>query len=137
MGSKTSTSFGKGQNNKRGKAERTKILEALKRKGITEEGFYDLLVERAIDPEDNFALKEVLSRFSPLKKAVLPDIEFDFNKAGTPVEQVGQILSAISEAKIPPDVGISIISAIKAAIDIEESTELKTRIAEIEKLIGL
>jgi len=123
--------------NRRGKTERTKILEALKREGVTEEGFYDELVRRAMNPEDSFALREVLARFSPLKKAVLPDIEFKLDKNGTPAEKVGQILHAISEGKIPPDVGTTIIHAVKNAVDVEASTELKERIEEIEKKLNI
>lgn len=121
----------------RGKSERTKILEALKRKGVTEDGFYDVLLGRALDPDDNFALKEVLARFSPLKKAVLPSVEFEFNKDGTPAEQVSQILDAVSDGKVAPDVGAMIINAVKHAVDIEANTELKQRIEEIEKKLGV
>lgn len=121
----------------RGKSERTKILEALARAGIDEDGFYDLLIGRAIDPDDTFAMREVLGRFAPIKKAVLPDVEFDFNKDGTPAEQVSQVLDAISCGKVAPDVGTMIIGAVKNAVDIQANTELKQRIEEIEKRMGL
>jgi hypothetical protein len=120
---------------KRGKSERTKILEALERQGVTEEGFYDRLMTRALDPEDTFALREVLNRFSPLKKSVMPDVEFEFNKKGTPVEQVGQLLDAVSARKIPPDVATMLITAIKNAIDIEVNTDLKDRIEKLEVML--
>ena len=50
-----STTFGKGKqpSKRRGKSERTKILEAMSRAGKTEEGFYDELVARAENPDDN------------------------------------------------------------------------------------
>lgn len=119
----------------RGKSERTKILDALKRLGKTEDDFYDLLIGRALDPEDTFALREVLGRFAPIKKAVLPNVEFDFDESGTPVQQVAQILKAVSSGGIAPDVGAMIIGAVKSAIDIEANTELKARIEEIERLL--
>lgn len=121
----------------RGKSERTKILEALKRAGKSEEGFYDLLIARAIDPDDTFALREVLSRFSPIKKAVLPSVEFELDKDGTPAEKVGQILFAISNSEVAPDVGAMIIQAVKNAVDVEANTELKQRIEEIEKALSI
>lgn len=121
----------------RGKAERTKILEALKRASTTEEGFYDLLIKRALDPDDSFALREVLARFSPIKKAVLPDAEFEFNKDGSPVQQVAQILDAISNGQVAPDVGATIINAVKNAIDIEVNTEIKARIESLEKALNV
>jgi hypothetical protein len=117
----------------RGISERVKILAAMKRIKMTEDDFYDQLLSRALDRSDSFALKELLSRFSPTKKATLPDVEFDFNSSGTPVEQVAQILTAISCGEIPPDVGTQIITAIRSAIDIEVNTEIKDRIAKIEE----
>lgn len=117
----------------RGKSERMKILEAMKRANISEDDFYDQLLMRALDPDDNFALKELLARFSPLKKATLPDVEFDFNSCGTPVEQVAQVLDAISTGSIPPDIGTQIISAIRSGLDIEINTEIKARIEKIEE----
>lgn len=122
--------------NKKGKSERTKILEALKRKGETEDGFYDLLVERALDPEDTFALREVLSRFSPTKKAVMPELDFKFDKDGTPVDQVSQILDAVSNGEVPPDVASMLIASVKAAVDIEVNTEIKARIEKLESLMN-
>jgi ribosomal protein S16 len=119
----------------RGTSERTKILQALKRQGKKEEDFYDLLITRALDPEDTFALREVLARFSPLKKATLPDVEFEFNKSGTPTQQVTQILDAISSGIIPPDVGSQIISAVRNAVEIEINTEIKARIEAIEEAL--
>lgn len=121
----------------RGRSERTKILDALKRIGKSEEDFYDLLIERAINPDDTFALREVLGRFAPIKKAVLPSVEFEFNKDGTPSQQVAQILDAISNGYVAPDVGSMIINAVKNAVDIEANTELKKRIEEIESKLNI
>tara|TARA_R110000796_G_scaffold214800_1_gene330741 strand:- start:16656 stop:17066 length:411 start_codon:yes stop_codon:yes gene_type:complete len=122
--------------NKKGKGERAKILEALKRQGHTENGFYDLLIRRAMDPKDDFAMREVLNRFSPLKKAVMPDVEFAFDTKGTPVSQVSQLLDAVSTGDIPPDVASMLITAVKAAVDIEVNTELKARIEKLEEMLN-
>lgn len=122
--------------NRKGVSERTKILDALKRKGKTEEDFYDHLIEKAIDENDTFTLKEILARFSPLKKTVMPNVEFEFNKKGTPVEQVSQLLDAVSSSMLPPDVGSMLISAIRNAIDIEMNTEIKVRLEKLEKMFS-
>jgi hypothetical protein len=133
----SSTSFSsENQPKGRGKSERTKILEALKRAGNTEEGFYDHLLARALDPDDSFALREILNRFSPLKKSVMPDVEFNFNAKGTPVEQVSQLLDAVSTGAIPPDVASMLITSIKGAIEIEINTELKSRIEKLEDMLN-
>lgn len=117
--------------------ERKKILQALERAGVSEEGFYDILVDRAVNnPDDNFALDNVMKRLMPIRKSVMPNVEFEFNKDGTPAEQVSQILDAISNADVPPDIGSLIINSIKSAVEVEESTDLKARIEAIEAMLG-
>lgn len=120
----------------RGKSERNKILEAFKRAGKTEDGFYDLLVLKAYDPEDNFTFKEVLNRISPLNKAVAPTIEFDFPEEAKPYIQASAVMKGIADGIIPPDIGAQFISSIKSMIDIEEYTDLKERIEKLEATLN-
>lgn len=136
---KTKTSFTKKAQPKsrRGKTERTKILEAMKRAGVTESGFYDMLVERATDAEDNFTFKELLVRMSPIPKAVAPLVKFEFPKKDKPHIQAAYVLDAVSKGIIPSDIGNTFIQSIKAMIDIEEFTNLKERIEKIEESLGL
>ena len=124
---------------KRGKQKgvRAKILEAMARAGKTEEGFYDLLVERACDLDDNFTFKELLTRFSPVPKPTSPLVEFDFPKDSKPHIQAAYVLSAVAEGVIPSDIGNVFVQSIKAMIDIEEYTDLKERIAAIEESLGI
>lgn len=122
---------------RRGPSERTKILEAMKRCGIDENGFYDLLVVRAQDPEDNFTFKELLARISPIPKSVSPLVEFEFPKDAKPHVQATSVLSAVSSGLIPSDIGNMFVQSIKAMIDIEEYTDLKDRIEAIEKSLGV
>ena len=123
--------------NSRGKSPKTKILEALKRLAKTEDEFWDLLVMRALDPEDNIALKEVLARLSPAKKATMPKIEFEFDANATPSIQASQILAAASDGIIPPDIAQIFISSIASMMKIEEVTEIANRLTAIEKELGL
>jgi hypothetical protein len=140
MGIKTKTSFGKDKQPKkrtpRGKSERTKILEAMQRAGKTEDGFYDQLIERAANPEDNFTFKELLSRLSPIPKAVAPVYKFELPKSAKPHEKADYILTAIADGELPGDVGNVCIQAIKAMIDIEEYTDLKERIIKLEEMVN-
>lgn len=137
---KTKTSFGKNNQPKerkaRGPSERTKILEAMKRAGKTEEGFYDLLMEKAFNPEDSFTFKELLVRMSPIPKAVAPIVKFDFPKKAKPHIQAAFVLDAVANGEIPSDIGNMFVQSIKAMIDIEEYTDLKERIEKLEKLIN-
>lgn len=118
----------------RGKAERTKLLEALKRSGNTEEGFYDLLIERAFNPEDTFAAREVLIRLHPVPKATLPKTEFDFDPTSSPSEQAAQIMEAVSVGDMPADIGVSLINAMASVMKIREIDELEQRIKALETM---
>lgn len=130
----TKTSFNKDNQPKkgRGKSERTKILEAMERAGQTEEGFYDLLMEKAFNPEDNFTFKELLNRISPIPKAVAPLIKFDFDTGLSLEGQANQILSAMSKSEIPPDIGNSIIDGIYKIIKVKEVTDIDERLKKME-----
>ena len=122
---------------KRGKNGRTLIIEALKRQGESIDGFYDLLIKRALDPEDNFAAKEILQRIDPIKRSTMPMVEFDFPKGGTPLEQASAVMVAVSSGTIAPDIAHLFVTSIKSMIEIEKDTELKERIEALEKALGL
>jgi hypothetical protein len=126
------TSDNQPQNTGRGKSEKTKFLDALKEKGKTEEGFYELCIERAFDPDDNFAFKEVLGRLSPLKKSVAPMIEFEFPENATPYIQAAAIIKAMSNGEIPPDLGQQCITALSAMMKIKEVTDIDERLKKME-----
>ena len=131
---KSSTTFDKDKQppKGRGKSERTKILDAMKDTEKTEEGFYKLLVTKAHDPEDNFAFKELLSRLSPVPKAVNPLYEFTFDIDGSPHKQALQIIDAIADGKLPSDVGNIIITSISSMLNIQEKTDFEERLKAIE-----
>lgn len=116
----------------RGKSERTKILEAMARQTKTEEGFYDELITRAFNPEDNFTFKEVLTRLSPIPKAVAPLYEFDLKKKDDPHVQAKDVLWAVSKGKLPADLGAAIIAGINSMIKIQEVTNIDARLKEME-----
>ena len=116
---------------------RMNILAALKRQGQTEDGFYDLMVKKAMDEDDQFMLKEVMLRLSPIPKAVAPLVEFEFPNDASFSEQAGAVLDAIARGIIPADSGSMFVTTIKSAIDIEEFTELKDRIEGIEASLGV
>lgn len=120
----------------RGKSERTKFLDALKARGHSEDDFYELLIDQAMDEKSPMAMNEILRRVSPIPKAVAPSIEFDLDKKAKPHVKAGQILDAISNGEIPPDIGATLISSIKAFVDIEEFTELKRRIEKLEAVLN-
>lgn len=138
---RSSTTFSKDKQPKvkkgKQKTERTKILEALARAGTTEEGFYDQLIDRSKNPDDTFMIKELITRMSPVPKAVAPLVEFKFPKDAPPGIQAAHVLDAVANGIIPSDIGSMFITSIKTMIDIDEYTALKDRIAEIESSLGI
>jgi hypothetical protein len=138
---RSSTTFSKDKQPKvkkgKQKTERTKILEALARAGTTEEGFYDQLIDRSKNPDDTFMIKELITRMSPVPKAVAPLVAFKFPKDAPPGIQAAHVLDAVANGIIPSDIGSMFISSIKTMIDIDEYTALKDRIAEIESSLGI
>lgn len=116
----------------RGKSERTKILEAMKRTGHTEEGFYDLLVERAHNPEDSFSYGELLKRLSPIQKAVMPHYPFELDSTLDHHEQASQVVKAVSNGELPADVGSMIIGSITNMLKIKEVTDFEHRLKALE-----
>ena len=116
----------------RGKNERTKILEAMVRTGHNEDGFYDLLITKAHDADDQFSFKELLVRMSPIPKQVAPLFEFPFDEKGSHHKQSLQIAKAIANGKLPSDVGNNIITAISSMLKIKEVTDFEDRIKAIE-----
>lgn len=116
----------------RGKSDRTKILDAMKRQGKTEGGFYDLLIDKAFNVEDNFTFNELLKRLSPISKAVAPMIEFNFPDKAVPHKQAIAVMKAISDGKIPPDMGSLFIASIQSTLKIQELTDFEERLKAIE-----
>lgn len=127
------------QRKARGKAERTKLLDALKRKGKSEDSFYDEMLDRAFnkdDPASPALLKEVISRLYPTSKATLPTVEFDFDENGTAAQKAAQILKAASEGVIPPDVANTFIAAISNTLKIDEMSDLRSDVEEIKAILN-
>lgn len=116
----------------RGKDKRTLILEAMERQGKTQESFYDMLIERSFNLDDNFAFKEVLTRMYPVPKAVAPLVEFDFPKKEKPHAQAAHVLEAVSKGVIPSDVGKMFIESISSMLKIQEITDFEERLKAIE-----
>ena len=121
--------------NKRGKDKRKLLIEALERKGFTEETLYDTIVDMAINQRDTAMMKELIVRFSPLPKPVAPVFEVDFPDDGTPVDKIDAVIRGIASGIIPADIGKMFAEVIKTGLDVAEVTELAARLERLEKLL--
>lgn len=121
---------------RRGKEQRTKILEAIKEETkLNEKGFYKKVAERALTDGDTLMMKELLTRVAPAAKPVAPSVQFDFPENGTPVEQVDAVLRAVAAGKVSPDVGQQLVAIIRGKLDVLELSELADRLAAVEKAL--
>ena len=138
------------QPSKRGRTFKTKLLETIRQESLlslskdasdkkAERVFLAHVAKRAFDdkdPSSNALLRELLNKSYASIKAVMPDVEFDYNVGDSPVEQVNQIILAASKGQVPPDVAAIFIQSLKHASDIEANTELKERIERLEAIIN-
>jgi len=136
---------------RRGKAFKTLLLEVIREESLidvgpnstrdeAEKAFIHHAAQRAFnssDPSSNTVLNEFLKRTFPPLKQTQEAVNFNFPVDGTPAEKAMSVVDAISSGDIPADVGQTIIGIIKDAVVIEESTDLKERIQELEKALGL
>jgi len=138
----------------RGKGRKSLMLDAIKEVCGSEQEFLKQVITIGMggltkvsspnDDEDEFEYKQpntmllnmVLNRIEPPLKAISPMVEFDFNVNDKPHIKADKILQAVSEGKIPPDIGQMFVSSIKSMIDIEEYTDLKDRIEKLEKALS-
>lgn len=124
----------------RGKAKKTLMLDAIRAVCGTEEEFLERVVTAGMgDPENDVApnlplLSLVINRIEPPLKAVSPTVEFKFRKSARPHEQAEDVLIAVSDGLISPDIGQMFISSISSMLKIQEITELEDRITAIEKM---
>ena len=124
----------------RGKGKRTLMLEAIRAsvKGGEAE-FLKEVVSIALgkdggeDAKPNSQLLTlVLQRIEPPLKSTMPLIEFDFDESATPSVQASQVMKAVSDGVIAPDVGQMFIGSIASMLKISEVTELEDRIKALE-----
>lgn len=149
---KTKTSFSKDNpppkdRPPRGKARRTKLLDALKKQGKTEAQFYEFCVQVAmgtlkVDEDgkqvqmrpDIMMLKDVLRRVFPENKPTFPEFEVpEFKEDDTLLEKATCILDSIALGEIPVDAGKLMIDIMNTLGTIEERDELKARIEALEE----
>ena len=122
----------------RGKAKKSLMLEAIRSVCGSEQEFLNQVIKVGLGDINNEVapnptlLTLVLNRIEPPLKAIAPMVEFEFNSDAKPHEQANQILNAVANSQIAPDIGQMFIASIKSMIDISEWTDLKERIESLE-----
>jgi len=147
----SSTTLKKGDNLPgRGRSAKTLILEMMREESLidltpksskeeAEKAFLKHIAVRAFDTEDNnsgMCLTLLSNKGWPNLKPSNETIHFDFDEDALPHIQAAQIMKGAACGQIPPDIANTFIQSIKAMIDIEEYTDLKTRIEKLEAALN-
>lgn len=127
----------------RGRDKRLLIIEAMERCGGSESGFYDLLVQSALGLSEDeriqkmqgMAFPEMMKRLHPVPKQVAPMIEFDYPSRGSLSEKANAVECAMAEGKMPPDIGVSMLTALGHVAKVEEITDIKQQLAELQEMV--
>jgi chaperonin cofactor prefoldin len=91
-----------------------------------------VLVGKALEG-DTGAISVVLSKVMPSLKAQAEKVNFDLDTDAPASEQVGQVLDAIAQGRLAPDVGRLIIDSCKALAEVKSIETLEARIEALEQ----
>lgn len=94
-----------------------------------------VLVGKALEG-DTGAISVVLSKVMPSLKAQAEKVSFDLDTDAPASEQVAQVLDAIAQGRLAPDVGRLIIDSCKALAECKSIETLEARIEALESARG-
>ena len=78
------------------------------------------------------AMRIVLERLAPPLKARVDPVSFDLNPEGSYTDQARQIMQAVSEGQLSPDVGKMLIDGIASVARVDELDEIRQRLEALE-----
>lgn len=135
----------------RGRSNKTKILEALRLESFeslpedatndqSEVAFFRHIIRRiklGVDDKDSGMLLKFLGdKGWSSMKPTLGSVEFDFDEKAEPHEQASQVMAAAARGEISPDVAQMFVASIANMLKINEITEIRERLEQIEKQLG-
>ena len=94
-------------------------------------GIVDAMIGKALDG-DTGAAGLILGRILPALRSQTEKVTFQFDATAPTILQVEQVLRAVSEGKVAPDVGKQIIEAIGALSAVRAVDDLEERIITLE-----
>ncbi|PLP98812.1 DUF5681 domain-containing protein [Cupriavidus pauculus] len=90
-----------------------------------------VVIDAALDG-DIQAASLVLSRVAPALKAQAERVTFSFDAQAPLTQQVEQVLQAIADGHVAPDMGKQIIESISALAGVRQIDELEARLVALE-----
>lgn len=135
----------------RGRSKRTLIIEAMREQALlgvkkdasnedVEKAWFAHLVENAVSPDSKdsgLCIRLLTERGWAALKPSSECVRFEFDHDAAPHVQASQVMRAVAEEIIPPDLGIAFVGGIRSMLDIEANTELKAEIERIKEKLGI
>lgn len=118
--------------NKPDAQHRKRLREALQ--GVSDDAMASLLLN--IKQGDSQALNIWASRVLPQPKSVMEPVKFKISKGGTLVEKCDEVLAAIADGKLPPDIGLNLITALGTMARVVEVDELAKKLESLEAMLA-
>jgi hypothetical protein len=139
------------QPGKRGPAFKTRVMNAIRKQALlglpenatheeAEAAFLANWAKRAHDAADQSSgmlLKAMVDKCYANIKPSFAAVNFEFDAKLSPTEKVDQIIQAASNGTLEPDIATTFIKSVKDGVDIEQATDLKSRIEAMEKMLKL
>lgn len=124
----------------RGKGKKSLMLEAIRSVCENEQEFLRQVVVLGLGdgaelPANPALLSLVLNRIEPPLKATSPMVSFEFNDKAKPHEQATQVLKAVADGSIAPDIGHMFVTSISSMLKIQEITDIDERLKKMESEI--
>lgn len=134
----------------RGRSNKTIILEAMREASVldltndstkddAEKAFFTLIINSAIasdDPNRGMCIKLLADKGWASVKPSNDCVTFEFDHKGDVYSQSAQIVKAIADGNLAPDIGGGIIQSISSMMGIEDKTLTKNRIDKIESALN-
>jgi len=112
--------------------KRTALTRALKEDA---EEIISVVRAKALDG-DMQAAAIILNRVAPPVKPQHDQVQFTFDPDGTLSDNVSDILKAVSDGRVPPDVAKSVIDSLGALALCRQTDEIEKRLQAIENMDG-
>lgn len=148
---KSSTTLKAGDNlPARGMSNKNRVLDGIRKSSMSllsedatrdeaEIAFFKKVADRAFNDDDKdsgMLLKFLGDKGWSSMKPTLGSVEFDFDEKAEPHEQASQVMAAAARGEISPDVAQMFVASIANMLKINEITEIRERLEQIEKQLG-
>lgn len=93
-------------------------------------------LQKRVDEGDLGALQLIASRVLPVPKSTMEPVKFSLPANSSLVEKCDAVMQAIATGKLPPDIGLNMLTALGTVARVTETEQLAAELAEIKKMLA-